>query len=256
MRATLLIPVLLALLTPAHSQSAPEKALLDLANQSRAEQRLPPLAWDPALAKAARTHLAITLQHPGTLEHQYSGEPDLAARAGAAGAHFSAVAENLAGHAQSPDEIHQSFMNSPAHRHNLLDPKYNAVGIAVASTPAGLIAVQDFGITAAVMSNTAIEQQVQKLLAARGLQPNTSAQATQDARANCETGATPQATANQPAPTLTMQWECTDLSALPPELLQRLPANSQPAKTAAVGACTPKQPAQGFTTYRLAVLIY
>ena len=147
-------------------------------------------------------------------------------------------------------------MNSPAHRHNLLDPKLNAVGIAVAPSPTGLIAVQDFGITAAVMSNSAIEQQVQKLLAARGIQPNTSAQAKQDARANCETEATPQATANQPAPTLTMQWECTDLSTLPPELLQRLPANPQPPKTAAVGACTPKQTAQGFTTYRLAVLIY
>jgi hypothetical protein len=241
----------------AFSQSPDEKALLDAANQSRAENHLPPLTWDPALAKAARQHLVIALQHPGPLEHQYPGEPDLAARGGQAGAHFSTISENLAGDAQSAAQIHQSWMNSQHHRDNLLDPKLTSVGIAVVQAPNGtLSAVQDFGRSSAVLSNDAIEQQVEKLLIQRGIQPNTAQQAKQEARENCATGATPQPSdASAPRPTLTMQWECTDLSQLPPELLQRLPPASA-NKTAAVGACPAKQTAQGFTTYRLGVIIY
>src|SRR5882757_5005783 len=90
---TLLVPVV-------HGQSATEQALVDLANKSRAEHSLKPLSWDPALAKAARAHLVLVVQHPGIPEHQYPGEPDLIARAGNAGAHFSTVAENIAGNAQ------------------------------------------------------------------------------------------------------------------------------------------------------------
>jgi hypothetical protein len=259
MRAALSTAVLLALVfTAAHAQSPAEKTLFDLANQFRAENNLPPLAWDPALAKAAQANLNVVLQHPGTLEHYYPGEPDLVTRANQAGAHFSSIAENLAGNAQSAAQIHQSWLNSPGHRANLLGSGLTAVGIAVGVAPNGtLTAVEDFGHAAAVLSTTAIEQQAQKLLTAHGFQTNTSPQAKQDARANCDTGAIPQATANQPAPILTMQWECTDLSVLPPELLQRLPpTNPQKPQTVAVGACAPKQPQTGFTTYRLAVLIY
>ncbi len=259
MKTLRILPLLAILLTlPVAAQSPAEKTLFDLANQFRAENNLPPLAWDPALAKAAQAHLSVVLQHPGALEHIYPGEPDLVTRGHQAGAHFSSIAENLAGNAQSAAQIHQSWVDSPGHRANLLGSGITAVGIAVAVAPNGtLTAVEDFAHGAAVMSNSAIEQQVQKLLAARGIQPNGSPQAKQDARANCDTGATPQSSAANPPPILTMQWECTDLSTLPPELLQRLPpANPQRPQTAAVGACAPKQPNPGFTTYRLGVLIY
>jgi hypothetical protein len=260
MRATLftLLLSLAVLSSAALSQSPAEKTLFDLANQFRAENNLPPLAWDPALAKAAQAHLSVVLQHPGSLEHIYPGEPDLVTRGHQAGAHFSSIAENLAGGAQSAAQIHQSWVDSPGHRANLLGSGLTAIGIAVGVAPNGtLTAVEDFSHAAAVLSSAAIEQQVQKLFADRGIQPNTSAQAKQDARANCDTGATPQSSAANPPPILMMQWECTDLSVLPPELLQRLPpANPQKPQTAAVGACAPKQPQTGFTTYRLAVLIY
>ncbi len=63
----ILLPLLsLALLTGTiHAQSSAAKSLLDMANQSRAEHNLPPLAWDPALAKAASAHLGVVIQHPG-----------------------------------------------------------------------------------------------------------------------------------------------------------------------------------------------
>ena len=51
-----------------------------------------------------------------------------------------------------------------------------------------------------------------------------------------------------------MQWDGPDLSALPQSLLQQMPQARD--HTAAVGACPSKRTAEGFTTYRLAVLLY
>ncbi len=57
MRAILLALLGFNLLVSAvHGQSAPERALVDLANQSRAEHNLKPLAWDAALARAAQAN--------------------------------------------------------------------------------------------------------------------------------------------------------------------------------------------------------
>ena len=76
-------------------QQPAEQQVMDLANADRAQQGLPPLKWDPALAQAAAQHAQLMAQQP-QLSHQYPGEPDLEARAGAAGAHFRAIAENVA----------------------------------------------------------------------------------------------------------------------------------------------------------------
>jgi hypothetical protein len=256
LRTLPLLAILLALPLISHSQSPEEKALFDMANQFRAQNGLASLTWDPALARAARQHLAVIFQHPGTLEHEYPGEPDLVTRGHQAGAHFSSIAENLAGNDQSAAQIHQSWVNSPGHRANLLGSGLTSVGIAVAPGPNGLLtAVQDFSHAADVLSAAAIEQQVQKLLSQRGFQPNTSPDAKQDARISCTTGAVPQQANPQPA--LSMQWECTDLSQLPPEILQHLPpSDPQHPRTAAVGSCPSHQSNQGFTTYRLGILIY
>ena len=249
-----LLALLLALSLIAQAQSPAEKALVDLTNQARAQYGLQPVAWDPALARAARQHLAVVLQHPGTLEHEYPGEPNLVARGGQAGAHFSTIAENLAAGAQSPLQIHQGWMNSPHHRENILDPKLTSVGIAVSQTPTGLTAVEDFGRANVALSGNGIEQQVQKLLAQQGFKPNNSPQAKQDARESCVTG---EITLSDPRPILTMQFECTDLSQLPPEIVQHLPpSDPQHPHSVAVGSCPAKQASQGFTTYRLGLLIY
>jgi Cysteine-rich secretory protein family len=253
MPRTLPLALLFALLltAPAHAQTPNEQLLLVLANQSRAEHNLPPLTWDPALARAAHAHLLVMARQGGPAEHQYPGEPDLLTRSSQAGAHFSSIAENVAGSGQSAAAIHQAWMNSPPHRANLLAPQLTAVGIAVAATPTGLYAVEDFGRTANSTASSA-EKQVQQLLLARGIQPDSTPQSKQDAHANCESGTQPES-----YPTLIMQWESGDFTQLPPQLLQRLPPpNSQKPQTAAVASCPPQKPTPGFTTYRIAVLIY
>ena len=247
----------LTLLTPlARAQTPNEQLLLVLANQSRAEHNLPPLTWDPALARAAHAHVAIMARQGGPSEHQYPGEPDLVARASQAGAHFSAIAENVAGSAPTAAITHQLWMNSPHHRDNILSPQVNTVGIAVAATPTGLYAVEDFGHNTDPTTGSA-EKQVQQLLIDRGVQPDPSSQHKQDAHAYCGSGTLPASTPGQPHPALFMQWESGDFTKLPSQLLQHLsPPNPQQPRTAAVASCPPRNPTPGFTTYRIAVLIY
>jgi len=61
--------------------SPAERALLQMANQFRAEHGVAPLAWNSALARAARGHAKRVASEPGELEHQYPGEADMVTRA-------------------------------------------------------------------------------------------------------------------------------------------------------------------------------
>src|SRR5260370_16250319 len=163
MRTALLL--LLSLLTPlAYSQSGPERTLFQLINQSRAESQLPPLAWDPALARAAKMHAAKIAGIVGVAEHQYPGEPDLQTRATMAGAKFVSIAENVAGSAPSADIVHKAWMMSPGHRRNILNPGYNAVGIAIAEDHGALFSVADFAHASTVTNSLPAETQVHPLL--------------------------------------------------------------------------------------------
>ncbi|HTQ95811.1 MAG TPA: CAP domain-containing protein, partial [Candidatus Acidoferrum sp.] len=104
--------------------SVADQTLLNSANRERAAAGLPPLKWDAALAAAAHQH-ALKMAQMNQLSHQFSGEPAMQDRARQAGARFSAIAENVA---QGPTVagIHTQWMNSPAHRANILDPDLNS----------------------------------------------------------------------------------------------------------------------------------
>src|SRR5258708_3851641 len=144
-----------------------EQTLLQLANQSRAQHNLPPLRWDSALALAARNHLRWVLRNPGELRHQYPGEPDLVARGASAGARFGTISENIAGHGQTPADLHNIWMTSPVHRTNLLDPRLNVVGIAVVENHGLLFAVEDFARDVPALTPDSVQHQVAKLLHAQ-----------------------------------------------------------------------------------------
>ncbi len=117
--AGLFLPALL------RAQTREEQILFDDANRERTQRGLSPLKWDAQLAAAAQQHASLMAQQ-NTLSHQLPGEPEPTARARAAGARFSALAENVAD-GPSVGEIHEGWMNSPPHRKNLLDPELNSV---------------------------------------------------------------------------------------------------------------------------------
>jgi hypothetical protein len=241
--------LLLALASSGFAQARPspaEQALLQMANQARAQHGAAPLQWDASLARAARAHVVYIVRESGELSHQYPGEPDLVARAANAGAHFGTVSENLARHAQTPAQLHQTWMSTPVHRGNILDPQLNAVGIAVVESQGFLYAVEDFARDVPVPQHGDIERQVAQRLQQHGIAPTAS---NEDARKTC---ATPQSTVGTPK--LVIQWDGSDPTQLPDVLLQQIATGK--FASAAVGAC-PSQPAgQQFTTYHVAVLLY
>jgi hypothetical protein len=231
---------------PLRAQPSAEQQVMDLANADRAQQGLAPLAWDAALVQAAADHAQLMAQQ-GALSHQYAGEPDLVARGAAAGAHFRSIAENVA-LAPNPQALEREWMNSAPHRANILNPLLNTIGIGLVKRGGNYYAVEDFADTVAELGPEQIEQQIGNLLLRRGLQP---AGMTQDARQTCEMD---HGAAGGSAPRFIMRWEGTDLGRLPEVLEQKI--TTRQYHKAAVGACDSGNPSQGFTTYKIAVMLY
>jgi uncharacterized protein YkwD len=117
------------------------RELFGLVNSTRAANGLGPLGWDGQLGAVAQSwseHMAAT----GDFSHQNLD----ALLANPAFAGFSGLAENImAGWCgMSAWEIHQSWMNSPLHRANILG-NYSAIGIGVACNGGSIAGVADFG---------------------------------------------------------------------------------------------------------------
>lgn len=223
--------------------------LFALTNQARAQVNAAPLAWDPALAEAARLHCARMVAE-GPIAHRYGGEQSLEDRAAAAGAHFSLIEENIAV-GQYPEQIQKEWMNSEGHRENLLNRQVDRVGIAVIAHEGALYAVADFVRGVQAFSAVQAENEVAGLMRMSGIRVLTG---TEDARAACAMEHGLPARLHGGQPTFMMRWQSTDLGRLPQPLVDRL--GSGQFKQAAVGSCPAEGAAAGFTVYRVAVLLY
>ena len=227
-----------------------EQALVELANQARADGGLKPLTWDPALAAAAKAH-AERMAQEGELSHRYGDEPDLPQRAASAGAHFSMIEENIAV-GDTAFHVHQGWMKSQAHHDNLMDAKIDRVGVAVVPAHGVLYVVADYAQGVTAMSANEIEGSVAKVLEAKGLKLKNDG--LEDARAYCTSDE--QAAQRHIYARFLMRWQSTDATKLPPPLEQKIASGV--FHEAAVGSC----PAQGengapvFSGYRVAVLLY
>jgi uncharacterized protein YkwD len=121
-----------------------EQALLELANQARAQAGAPGLTLDAGMSRAARTH-AEAMFAARQLSHQFDGEPSLPQRLAAASrTRLDQEGENVATDFDA-ERGHQHLMLSPPHRANLLNPAYNLVGVGVVRGGDRLYIVQDFG---------------------------------------------------------------------------------------------------------------
>lgn len=232
----------------ANIQTADEQ-LLARANQERAQVGAGRLQWDPALAAAALYHCR-RMAAEGPIAHQYRGEPDLAARAGEAGAHFSLIEENVAVGATA-DIIHESWMHSPGHRTNLLNPEVDRVGIAVVASRGVLYAVADYSQVVQSLTATQVEGRVAALIRPSGLSILADASL---ARAACATDEGVPHSANSLQPGFVMRWQGSDLTRLPPALVNRMEARRY--HRAAVGSCPARGSDGSFTAYRVAVLLF
>lgn len=139
------------LLAQSDAPSPAEHKILDLLNQERAAEKVPPLAWNGRAALAARKHSRLLAQH-GEMSHQFEREEPVPQRIAATGLRFTDSAENVAV-ADAPEEAHMALMLSPGHRANIMNARYNAVGIGVYEANGRLWVTQDFAWTTAVYND-------------------------------------------------------------------------------------------------------
>ncbi len=125
---------------PLEALAGPEAELLELVNQVRAERKLIALAPSQELARVARSH-AEDMARRGYLAHVNPEGENPLQRAQAAGVSgFRLFAENIGATSVGGDRVRiivDEWMRSHDHRENLLNPAFNASGVAVVEAPAG-----------------------------------------------------------------------------------------------------------------------
>ena len=124
------------------SASPAEKQIFDQLNQEREKAGLTALEWNELVAEAARSHCRALAEN-GRLSHQFSGELPLVERVGSRGVRFTVAAENVA-FTEYLEDVHLALMSSSGHRSNMLNPKYNSVGIGVIEQDKKIFVTQDF----------------------------------------------------------------------------------------------------------------
>lgn len=104
-------------------------ALAAMVNGARASEGLPQLGRDARLDRVAQAH-AEAMRDAHRLAHEGAdGSP--ADRVAQAGIVASAVGENVA-HAADAKQAHRTLWESPSHRSNLLETRFDALGVGVA----------------------------------------------------------------------------------------------------------------------------
>ncbi|MGA2963094.1 MAG: CAP domain-containing protein [Candidatus Korobacteraceae bacterium] len=122
--------------------AASEQEIFRLLNQERTRRGLQPLQMEPNLATIARRH-SQRMAEQSALSHQFSGEPGLNERLAPAGIHFDVSGENVAVNTTAAG-AHMGLMGSPPHRENILNSRYNAIGIGVLRAGQHIWVTQDF----------------------------------------------------------------------------------------------------------------
>jgi uncharacterized protein YkwD len=112
--------------------SETEQKILDLTNQAREKEKLPPLQPNALLSEAARSHSA-NMARKGEMSHVLDGkEPK--DRIKATGYRYTVAGENIgeAEGANLPAQIFDDWMNSKLHRANILEREFTEIGIGFA----------------------------------------------------------------------------------------------------------------------------
>jgi Cysteine-rich secretory protein family len=245
----LILGLILGLSAQAYAQedfSQQARHIFELTNQDREAHGLQPLRWDTSLTQAAQTH-AERMAAEGYLSHDYPGEATLMQRTAEAGAHFQAVAENIAT-GYSEGAIESEWMHSPSHRRNILDPQMNALGVGVVERRGTLYAVEDFDDASEALSSLQVERKVGALLRGEGIDPSVSRGAAELA---CSSNSGyPKGETGR----LVIRFDTGDLSRLPGQVVGQIHSGNY--RRASVAACPGGGRQNSFTTFRVAIVLY
>ena len=123
------------------------RKVVRLTNRERSRKGLDKLSFNSKLQKAAQSH-ADDMDRTGRyLAHDSSDGRVLRDRIDDVDYDWSYIAENAATGQASPKAVVQSWMNSPGHRANMLDPEIKEIGVgyAIDDVSATPYWVQNFG---------------------------------------------------------------------------------------------------------------
>jgi len=234
----LLLPVASA---AAQSEESAAQELFRLTNEARAQQGLDPLEWDERLAQIAAAHAEQMASH-NQLSHQFPGEPTVRQRVISTGMRSNTSGENV-GFAATVDGIHDGWMNSPGHRRNILDARFNAIGIGVVRNGPRVWAVQDLARRLPDTSLREVESIVattfSRVRAERHLSPLSLVDAPNIRREACDMAERDSVSADIVAHRLTNIRSVFTFTASEPQKLPDGLTDSPPAaaRSFAVGAC-------------------
>ena len=125
------------------SDRAAAKATLCLLNKQRSSHGMKPLHRDGKQTRAAYGHNRLMVRS-GCFSHLCPGEKDLLGRIASTGylpcSCTWQIGENIAwgsGNGASPRAIVSQWMHSPPHRENILDRRFDEIGVAVTAGSPG-----------------------------------------------------------------------------------------------------------------------
>ena len=228
-----------------HGENA-AREIFRLTNQDRMRHGLAPLRWDAGLEQSAEAHMQWMLR-ARELRHQYAGEAPLVERVRQAGVHYSEVAENLAA-GFSPESVEVGWMHSPEHRRNILDAGLTDVGIVAVWHNGRLYVVQDFAHVIAARGPEQVERRVGELLRQQGIDPDGPRGPAEEA---CRSQ---RGIPGGPGVRLVIRFETSNLNQLPQQVVEALHRGHY--TRAGIGACAPERAQPGFTTFRVALVLY
>lgn len=119
----------------AHANTANE--IIQLVNQARSQGRVcgnqrfgaaSPVSANSSLMNAAQAH-SSDMARTRRMGHIGSNGSSVGDRAKQAGYIFRAIAENVAAGQKSTGEVVQSWLNSPGHCQNIMNPTYREIGV-------------------------------------------------------------------------------------------------------------------------------
>jgi uncharacterized protein YkwD len=115
--------------TVAYAATSADDTVVALVNQEREEAGCDPVTVDSRLTDAAQDH-SQDQSDMGEMTHTGSDGSTVGQRATRAGYKWSKVGENVASGTTSPQRVMELWMNSDAHRHNILNCAYKNIGVA------------------------------------------------------------------------------------------------------------------------------
>jgi uncharacterized protein YkwD len=114
-----------------------EQRLLELTNQERKKQDVPPLRPNPVLFKVARAHSA-NMARQEKMAHELDGKNPYQ-RIKEAGYAYYTAGENVANGDVGVEEIMKAWMASPKHRDNILNAKFTEIGLGLSRNDKGVV---------------------------------------------------------------------------------------------------------------------